>query len=198
MSRLGGMGFVPQPNLHYSTQVSIIQVDPTQVSIFQVSPTQVNPTKISFSSSIAAQQFLSIHNTTPTSIYDLNNTALILWNTYLQSTTPLNLNLIIKDLPTGQLAEAQVTQFDSNGTPQGGNLLIDIDGNGLGWFIDTTPWENSEFSQTLTDTAYRATSGRIAAGRYDPYTTILHEASHFLGFIAGHSNYGNRIQTQND
>ena len=38
--------------------------------------------------------------------------------------------------------------------------------NGLGWFIDITPWENSEFSTSLTDTAYRATADSAAYGHY--------------------------------
>ncbi|MBD2241881.1 hypothetical protein H6G35_35755 [Aulosira sp. FACHB-113] len=49
------------------------------------------------------------------------------------------------------------SHYDSLGRPNGGTILIDDDANGVGWFIDPTPNDNSEFSQTLTDTAYRAT-----------------------------------------
>ncbi|NEQ43018.1 MAG: hypothetical protein F6K00_05440 [Leptolyngbya sp. SIOISBB] len=55
------------------------------------------------------------------------------------------ITLDIRDLPTGQLAEAQLTRFDANGQPIAGTILIDDDANGTGWFIDPTPWESSEF-----------------------------------------------------
>jgi Bacterial Ig domain/PKD domain len=168
-----------------------------QVGNVQTNSTQINPSKISLPSSIALQQFFSSHNTSPTSIYDINNTALTLWNTSFYPTSPLNLNLVIKDLPTGQLAEAQITQFSNNGIPTGGTLYLDTDANGLGWYIDPTPWDNSEYSQTLTDTAYRATPDSLAYNHYDLLTTLLHETSHLQGFISGYSNYDNHIQTIN-
>jgi hypothetical protein len=65
-------------------------------------------------------------------IYDINNSELTLWNTYLQPTTPLTIK--IQDLPTGQLAEANITGFDPTGRPNAGTLYLDTDTNGLGWF----------------------------------------------------------------
>jgi hypothetical protein len=180
-----------------STQVNSAQANSIQVNISKVNSSETNTGKLLFSSSIAVEQFFSSHNTSPTPIYNINNTSLPLWNSYLQPTTPLDLNLVIKDLPTGQLAEAQVTQFSNNGTPTGGTLYLDTDANGLGWYIDPTPWENSEFSQTLTDTAYRATADSLAYGHYDLLTTLLHETAHLQGFISGYSNFDNRVQTIN-
>jgi hypothetical protein len=60
----------------------------------------------------------------------------------LGGTTPFNLNIAVTDLPTGQLAEAQLTGFAANGTPNAGSLLHllggrcanDYNGNNLGWF----------------------------------------------------------------
>jgi hypothetical protein len=60
----------------------------------------------------------------------------------LTGTTPFNLKIEITDLPTGQLAEANITHFDSNGLPTSGTLTHlfhrrfanDTDANGLGWF----------------------------------------------------------------
>jgi hypothetical protein len=133
----------------------------------------------------------------------------------LQGTTPFNLNIEIKDLPTGQLAEANITGYDPTGRPNAGTLYLDTDANCLGWYIDPTPWDNSEYSQTLTDdtayratayratayratayratayraTAYRATAYRAAYGHYDLLTTLLHETGHLQGFIAGYSTW---------
>jgi hypothetical protein len=169
------------------TQLGLSQVSSSKNNSTQISTTQINTTEISFSSSIASEQFFSSHNTSPTSIYDINNTALTLWNSYLQTSTPLNLGIEIVDLPSGQLAEASITGFDPTGRPNAGTLYLDIDANGLDWYIDSTPWDNSEYSQTLTDTdtAYRATADSAAYGHYDLLTTILHETAHLQGFISG-------------
>jgi hypothetical protein len=67
-----------------------------------------------------------------------------------------------------------------------------------GGTIDTTPWDNTEYSQTLTDTAYRATSDSAAYNHYDLLTTILHETAHLQGIISGYSNYDRHIQTISD
>ncbi len=119
------------------------------------------------------------------------------WLSLFQASTLFNLNIEITDLPTGQLAEANITGFDPTGRPNSGTLYLDVDANGLGWYIDPTPWDNSEYSQTLTDTAYRATPDSAAYGHYDLLTTILHETAHLQGFISGYSNYDRHIQTQN-
>lgn len=76
-----------------------------------------------------------------------------LWQDLLQLQTPFDINLVVKDLPQGQLAEAQITKFDAQGHPNSGTLLIDDDANGLGWFLDPTPFENGEFNQSLSDSA---------------------------------------------
>jgi hypothetical protein len=144
-------------------QINTAQINPRQL----VSPLKLNPTEIPLTSSISLQQFLGSHN------YSLQNTTVPTWLSYLGGTTPFNLNIAVTDLPTGQLAEAQLTGFAADGTPNVGTLLLDYNGNDLGWFIDPTPWENSEFDQTLAATAYRANTNSAAAGRDDLLTTIL-------------------------
>jgi hypothetical protein len=118
-----------------------------------------------------------------------------LWQALFDPT--FNLTLQITDLPTGQLAEAQITDYDSLGRPNGGTILIDADANGIGWFIDPTPNDNSEFTTSLTNTAFRATTGD-AKGKYDLLTTILHETGHLLGIINGNPGFGRYIQTLNN
>ncbi|WP_334850671.1 PKD domain-containing protein [Nostoc sp.] len=117
-----------------------------------------------------------------------------LWQTLFDPT--FNLTLQITDLPTGQLAEAQITNYDTQGRPNGGTILIDDDANGIGWFIDPTPNDNSEFTTSLTDTAFRATTGD-AFGKYDLLTSILHEMGHLAGIISGYSEFDHHIQTVN-
>jgi hypothetical protein len=180
-----------------SREIGVLQVTPAKFNFWQNSPTQINSTQIDINeqplpSSITLQQLLSSHN------FSLQNTTVPTWLEFLQGTTPFNLNIEVTDLPTGQLAEANITGFDPTGRPSSGTLYLDTDANGLGWYIDPTPWDNSEFSQTLTDTAYRATPDSVAYGHYDLLTTILHETAHLQGFIAGYSNYDTHIQTINN
>jgi DNA/RNA endonuclease G (NUC1) len=117
-------------------QVSATEINSSQVGITQIglklpilsTSSQINPTKISLTSSVTLQQFLSSHN------FNLQNTTIPTWTEFLTRTTPFNLNIEILDLPTGQLAEANITRFDSNGRPTSGTLTLDTDANGLGWF----------------------------------------------------------------
>lgn len=187
-----------------TTQVGTTQVSPSQVGMTQVSPTQIgknqtNPGKISFTSGVAPQQFFGsdLHNSYSQSVYDINTSVIALWNSLLKPQAPLDINLVVKDLPTGQLAEAQITHFDSQGRPNSGTLLIDTDANGLGWFIDPTPFEHSEYNQTLSDSAFQASTNSAAFGRYDLYTALLHEMGHLAGFIEGYEGFDRHIQTLN-
>jgi hypothetical protein len=138
--------------------------------------------------------FFDLHFSTPL-LDNIYSTVRTKWSNLLNLTNPFDLTFQIKDLPTGQLAEAVITQFDNSGRPSGGTLLIDRDANGIGWYIDPTPLDNSEFSQTLTNTAFRATADSEAYGRYDLLTTILHEMGHLAGFISGYEGYDDHIQT---
>jgi hypothetical protein len=207
LTKVGSLQVTPVGNK--STQTSLTQVNSTPITIqstsTKVDSTQIpsikqhgvflgiqsDTTEISLSSSITLQQLLSSHN------FNLQNTTVPTWLEFLQGPSPFNLNIEIADLPTGQLAEANITGFDPTGRPNSGTLYLDVDANGFGWYIDSTPWDNTEYSQTLTDAAYRATSDSAAYGHYDLLTTILHETAHLQGFIAGYSNYDRHIQTQN-
>ena len=55
-------------------------------------------------------------------------------------------------------------------------VLIDDDGAGYGWFIDTTPHDDREF-----DDRGRAFHESSACGRSDLLTVVMHELGHVLG-----------------
>gem|GEM_PF-6092981 len=150
-----------------SSQISSIQSDFRQIDFSKIGTTQVNSSyaetsklssaqvnfdEATFTSSITLKQLLTSHNP------NLQNTTVPTWTEFLQSPTPFNLKIEVIDLPTGQLAEAAITGYDTNGRPNSGTLTLDINGNGVGWFIDTTPEDNSEFTTQLADTAYKATA----------------------------------------
>ncbi len=99
-----------------STQISISEFTASQAGSIQSKIVQVNSTEISLSSSITLQQFLSSHNS------NIQTTTVPTWLEFLQGTSPFNLNIEIADLPTGQLAEATITDFDPTGRPNSGTL----------------------------------------------------------------------------
>jgi large repetitive protein len=112
--------------------IGFTKIDSLQISVDQLT-TQTKSAEIPFSSTISQQQFLgsdssAFHN------FSLQNTTIPTWTEFLTGTTPFNLNIESTDLPTGQLAEANITRFDPTGRPTSGTLTLDIDGNGLGWF----------------------------------------------------------------
>jgi Bacterial Ig domain len=156
----------------------------------QIQPTQIQSTEVSLPSLVSSQQLFSgnvSHDNTPllTRIY---STAQSIWH----SSTDLNLNFTITNLPTGQLAEATITGYDNLGRPNTATISIDDDANGIGWFLDTTPQDNSEFTGTYT--YFQATPNSAASGKYDLLTTILHEMGHTLGIINGYSEFDKYVK----
>ena len=147
-------------------KVSSSQINIAQNNSFEIDSTyltkrneivtnQLNTSEITLPVIIPNQQFfgsdLPNHNLTSNFVSNINSSATNIWEDLLNPETPLNINFQITDLPTGQLAEAQITSFDSHGRPNAGNILIDHNANDRGWFIDTTPFDNSEFSRQNTE-----------------------------------------------
>ena len=79
-----------------------------------------------------------------------------------------NVQILVSDLPGATLGQAV-----------GNTIFLDINAAGHGWFIDTTPWEDSEFTT-------RGDQGE--QGRIDALTVITHELGHILGL--GHDGHG--------
>src|SRR5262249_51616304 len=76
----------------------------------------------------------------------------------------------IADLPDNRLAEAM-----------GDTIVIDAMAAGYGWFVDTTPWDDSEFAFRPDDGVRRAIDSTPANGRMDLLTVVMHELGHVLG-----------------
>jgi hypothetical protein len=76
----------------------------------------------------------------------------------------------ITDLPGKTLGRATST-----------TITIDADAAGLGWFIDTTPLENEEFSIPMSPTELAASADSLGHDRYDLLTVVMHELGHVLG-----------------
>ena len=68
------------------------------------------------------------------------------------------------------------------GDTTGTSILIDATAAGWGWFVDATPFTNSEFRITLGNGVYRADPASPAYGHMDLLTTVLHELGNAMGF----------------
>jgi hypothetical protein len=75
----------------------------------------------------------------------------------------------------------QLAELDGGilGEARGNDIYIDFTAGGRGWFVDTTPGENSEFN--LVDGEFNAIPGGEAAGRVDLLSVLVHEIGHVLG-----------------
>jgi PKD repeat protein len=68
------------------------------------------------------------------------------------------------------------------GLALGNTIWLDIDAAGYGWFIDSTPWDDAEFSRRNTGSELVAKRTSEAYGNIDLLTVVMHEMGHTLGF----------------
>src|SRR5262249_21006452 len=86
----------------------------------------------------------------------------------------------VVDLPDGDAGQGPLIGYTSGTTVQ-----LDVNAGGLGWFVDPTPGDDSEFAGTGDVYALRADGGP-AAGQMDLLTVVMHELGHGSGWEAGH------------
>jgi hypothetical protein len=79
-----------------------------------------------------------------------------------------NLTVAIRDLPGTKL-----------GMASGSTIWIDRNAAGHGWFVDRTPWDDSEFAP--------GSSTKRVAGRVDLLSVLVHEMGHVLGLEDQHA-----------
>ena len=60
-------------------------------------------------------------------------------------------------------------------------VYIDVDAAGYGWFIDSTPYDNSEFTGNDGGSVIKASETSEAYGDMDLLTVVMHELGHVLG-----------------
>jgi hypothetical protein len=81
-----------------------------------------------------------------------------------------NVTYVLQDLPGLVL-----------GRTVGDTVQIDPTAAGYGWFVDATPWEDSEFAFRPDEGVRLAIDSTPAHGRMDLLTVLLHELGHVLG-----------------
>ena len=61
-------------------------------------------------------------------------------------------------------------------------VIIDVDAAGHGWFIDDTPYQDSEFIPQNSDEVLTANASSDAYGDMDLLTVVMHELGHVFGY----------------
>ena len=127
------------------------------------------------------------------SIDDVMDEALGIWQAALGMDQPFDIKLVITDLGGTQLGEGQITAVDAQGRPVAGMITLDDDAAGLGWYSDisTTAFGGSNLEGGV---AYTADSGSAAAGHYDLLTVLLHEIGHVAGFTESYAPFESHIE----
>ncbi len=97
---------------------------------------------------------------------------------------------LVDDIALAMMARADYQVADLDGLLLGdtgeGLMTIDADAAGYGWFVDTTPQDDSEFVAT-TD-GLTAAADSAAYGRMDLLSAVMHELGHIAGYQ--HSDSG--------
>ncbi len=83
----------------------------------------------------------------------------------------------LADLPEVYLAEVS-----------GNHVRIDRDAGGYGWFVDSTPMDDAEFGNTVSNLRRYTNPGDAPAGRMDLLTAIMHEMGHRVGLCDSYSS----------
>ena len=64
----------------------------------------------------------------------------------------------------------------------GDTVIIDVDAAGHGWFIDDTPYQDTEFMPQNSDEVLTANEPSDAYGDMDLLTVVMHELGHVFGY----------------
>ena len=85
-----------------------------------------------------------------------------------------------------------ITVADLGGAELGhyanGQIVIDVDAAGHGWFIDATPNDDVEFGHLLSATQLQTDPTGAPAGDMDLLTVLMHEMGHALGLDHDHAD----------
>ena len=97
------------------------------------------------------------------------------WTQALGAGDPRLAGMVDVRMRIGNLAGGALGHFEN------GDLTIDADAAGHGWFVDVTPADSAEFTVRYDRSTLRATEESEAFGRMDLLTVLMHELGHAIG-----------------
>jgi len=84
-------------------------------------------------------------------------------------------------LESVQVTIADLDAYDQLGLAGDRQIVIDDNGAGYGWFVDSTPSADEEFQLALAERALAASDASVA-DKIDLLTVVMHELGHVLGY----------------
>lgn len=110
-------------------------------------------------------------------VVDIVHAAFDYWNDLVDADLNIGVQALNTGQPGGISGVADVTASDENGVPTDATIILNAAEN---WFLDTTPYDDYEFSNGF-ESAFVALNNNSGAGR-DLFRTVVHEICHCLGF----------------
>ena len=108
------------------------------------------------------------------------NASIDIWETWIHTNRTFNLTVNAANI--GGLGLGGISTFDVNNIPNSGAITLDDAGGALGWYIDPTPNDNSEFTQHGDTDGNHQHFDQGPSNQYDLLTVINQEIGHAMGW----------------
>jgi Matrixin len=169
--------YLPNPGVVGIKDRAVLQVDIAGMKIkmvytFHVVEAVGTATQKIFCGPVSYKRISAAPETGPLTLEELTQS----WSSDYSGIPIVDVN--IADLPSTSVGQ---TIANTPSTGLRASITLDLDAAGHGWFIDATPFDNSEFLPTSNPGEWIAKPGSAAEGKMDMLSVLLHEYGHVLG-----------------